>query len=69
MTQKTMVYQLPFSANEWTASQALTRMSSSGELRSSTAVAGFLLSKGNGSNCVRRGGNVIKVWASRTETC
>lgn len=42
---------VPFSAYVWIASQALTRMSSSGELRSSTAVAGVLLSTGRGSNC------------------
>lgn len=35
----------------WIASQALTRMSSSGEFSSSTAVAGVLLSTGRGSNC------------------
>lgn len=39
---------VPFSANVWIASQALTRMSSSGELSSSTAVAGVLLSTGSG---------------------
>lgn len=42
---------VPFSANVWIASQALTRMSSSGELSSSTTVAGVLPSTGRGSNC------------------
>ncbi len=42
---------VPFSANVWMASQALTRMSSSGELSSSTIVAGVLPSTGRGSNC------------------
>ena len=42
---------VPFSANVWIASQALTRMSSSGELSSSTTVAGVLPSIGTGSNC------------------
>lgn len=41
----------PLSAKVWMASQALTRISSSGELSSSTAVAGVLLSTARGSNC------------------
>lgn len=44
-------FKSPLSAKVWIASQALTRMSSSGELSSSTAVAGVLLSTARGSNC------------------
>lgn len=41
----------PLSAKVWIASQALTKMSSSGEPSSSTAVAGVLPSTDRGSNC------------------
>lgn len=44
---------VPFSANVWIASQAFTRMSSSGELSNSTTVAGFFPSTGSGSNWQR----------------